>query len=165
MTQIPVNLAGIPEGTDYHASVPGTWHWTPESRTGSSVWGASLLIPRLNFSSSAPGHCPWSQHLLSKPIILFPPLCCYLGGMFSLWSSAPERSPWVDGNLTSDPDLPTVKLSTSGSSGARAGAGKNLEASFRLQQWFRRGGKATLGTGPLDSLNEFYGLSVGLTEI
>ena len=58
-----------------------------------------------------------------------------------------------------------MKLSTSGSSGAGAGAGKNLEASFRLQQWFRRGEKATLGTGPLDSLNEFYGLSVGLTEI
>ena len=49
-----------------------------------------------------------------------------------------------------------MKLSISGSSGARAGAGKNLEASFRLQQWFRKGRKVTPRTGPSDSLNESF---------
>ena len=54
-----------------------------------SVWGAFLLIPSLNFLFVSSKPLLLVQHLLSKWITPFPYWHCYLGGIYSLWSSAP----------------------------------------------------------------------------
>lgn len=66
------------------------WYLALDSQVQSpgqkTVWEALQLIPSLDFPFLVP--CP-SQHLLSKWIIPFPHLHCYLKDIYSLWSSAP----------------------------------------------------------------------------
>lgn len=76
----PLNLAGILPNVYYHASVPGTWHWTPPSRAlGRKLCVRSFSANRqpecsvLQLEAIAPCPGPAKQMNNSLPLFaLFP---------------------------------------------------------------------------------------------